>query len=98
MADRWKRYFEGLLNTENPSIFEDTPAVEGPIMDIAQEEVVAALRRMKKDKAPGPSGVTSDLLRYAGAPGLEALTAVFQKVMREEVSPPEWSVSLTLPL
>ena len=98
VADRWKRYFEGLLNSENPSIFEDTPATEGPIMDIAQEEVEAALRRMKRDKAPGPSGVTSDLLKYAGAPGLEALTAVFQKIMEEEVSPPEWSVSLTLPL
>ena len=63
VANRWKRYFDGLLNSENPSIFEDTPATEGPIMDIVQEEVVASLKKMKKDKAPGPSGVTSDLLR-----------------------------------
>ena len=41
-------------------------------MDIVQEEVVAALKRMKKDKAPGPSRVTSDLLR------LEALTESYE--------------------
>ena len=34
VANRWKRNFEGILNSENPSNFEDTPATEGPIMDI----------------------------------------------------------------
>ena len=81
VADRWKRYFEGLLNSQNPSIFEDPAAAEGSIMDIIQEEVMAALDRMKKVKAPRPSGVTGDLLRYAGAPSLEALAAVCLKVI-----------------
>ena len=98
VADRWKRYFNELLNAENPSDFEDTPSFEGPILNIDQEEVTKALGKMKREKAPGPSGVTSDLLKYAGASGLEALTSVFQELMKEEVSPREWSVSLTLPL
>ena len=96
IADRWERYFKGLLNLENPSIFEDTPPKEGSIMGIFKEDVVAALEGIKKDKAPGPSGVTSSLLRYAGVSGIEALTSVFQKVMKDEVCATEWSVNLTL--
>ena len=98
VADRWRRYFDGLLNNENPSSFEDIAPVEGPIMEVSQVEVAAALSKMKKEKAPGPSGVTSDLLKYAGAIGLESLTSALQRVQKEEVSPPEWSISLTLPL
>ena len=42
--------------------------------------------------------MTSDLVKYAVTTGLEALTSVFHKVLNEEVSQPERSVSLTLPL
>ncbi len=39
--------------------------VEGPILSVTEKEVEEALRNMKREKAPGPSGVTTDLLRYA---------------------------------
>ena len=56
------------------------------------------LEPYKDEKAPGPSGLTSDLLKYDRTTGLEALTSVFQKVLKEDMSPPEQSVSFTLPL
>ena len=37
-------------------------------------------------------------LKYAGNTELEVLTSVFKKVLKEEVSPPKGSASLTLSL
>ncbi len=63
---RWKRYFRELLNKENQYEIEDHLKVEGPIMGVTEKEVEVALHKMKKGKAPGPSGVTADILKYAG--------------------------------
>ncbi len=34
------------------------------ILRVTEKEVEEALRKMKRGKAPGPSGVTTDLLKY----------------------------------
>ncbi len=36
------------------------------MLGVTQNEVEEALQKMKRGKAPGPSGVTTDLLKYAG--------------------------------
>ncbi len=40
------------------------------MLGITEKEVEEALQKMKRGKAPGPSGVTTDLLRYAGETGV----------------------------
>jgi hypothetical protein len=62
------------------------------------EEVERALMGMKNSKAAGPSGVTSDILKYAGRSGIDALMKVFRGIMRDECAPEEWGDSLTIPL
>ena len=93
----WREYFCNLLNDENPSAIPEVCPVEGPVLEVSEEEVEKALRAMKANKAPGPSGVSSDLLKHAGAPGIQQITRVFQKVMDTEIYPEEWSNSTTLP-
>ncbi len=66
---RWKRYYSELLNEENQYEI-DHLKVEGPIMCVTEKEVEEALQNMKRGKGPGPSGVTTDLLRYAGETGI----------------------------
>ena len=61
---RWKRYFSELLNEENQFEREEQPKVEGPIMGVKSSDMKEALRKMKCGKAPGPSGVTSDVLKW----------------------------------
>ncbi len=63
---RWKRYFSEPLNEENHYEPEDHLKVEGPIPGVTVKKVEEPLRKMKRGKAPGPSGVTTDLLRYTG--------------------------------
>ena len=57
-----------------------------------------ALRSMKNGKAAGPSGMTSDLLKFAGATRVQELLRVFQGIMGGEHAPDEWRNSLTMPL
>ncbi len=73
---RWKRYFSELLNVENQYEIEDHLKVEGPIMGVTEKEVEEALKRMKRGKAPGPSGVMTDLLRYGEETGVQELKKV----------------------
>ncbi len=48
------------------------------------------MQKMKRGKAPGPSGVTTDLLRYAGETGIRELKKVFELMETEERVPTEW--------
>ena len=98
VQNRWRGYFDNLLNSENPNAIEDTPAVLGPVEDISMEEVVLALRSMKSGKASGPSEVTSDMFKLAGELGHNMLLSVFRNVWHNNTAPVRWSESITIPL
>ncbi len=70
IMQRWKGYFSELLNEENQYELEDHIKVEGPILGVTEKGVEEALQKMKRGKAPGPLGVTTDLLKYAGETGV----------------------------
>ena len=61
---------------------EVVEAVEGPLHEITQQEVEKALKDMKNCRAIGPSGLISDMLKYAGPTGMAELLKVFKKIMR----------------
>ena len=44
--------------------------VKRPITDISEAEEETALRAMKANKAPGPSGASNDLLKFADRTGI----------------------------
>ena len=93
----WKNYFTGLLNSENPNEIPEVCEVEGPVTHVTEEEVAKALKAMKPNKAPGPSGITSDVLKATGNTGIRHMTLVFQNIMASEVCPEKWKSSTTLP-
>src|SRR6218665_608356 len=62
IKDRWKTYFTELLNEENPrEPLEDICPVEGPEREITRSEIEIAIKSMKNNKAPGPSGMTAEM-------------------------------------
>ncbi len=75
------------MNEENQYKLEDHLKVEGPILDVAVKEVEVALRKMKRGKAPGPSGVTTDLLRHARETRVRGLKKIFDLIGTEERAP-----------
>ncbi len=72
VKERWKEYFEELLNVENDrGELEKVEAVEGPELDVTKEEVEKAIASMKCGKASGPSGVNVDMIKALGELGIE---------------------------
>ena len=96
--ERWRKYFEDLLNEENPCELEDEAKVEGPVEDVTMEEIERALKKMKKGKAPGPSEMTCDILKEVGERGKEELAKVFRNISEKGEIPEEWNDSFTIPI
>lgn len=67
--ERWKEYFHELLNEQSEYQIQEVAKIEGPLIEITEEEEEASLKAMKKGKAVGPSGISSDLLKAAGVTG-----------------------------
>ena len=67
IKDTWKEYMEKLTNEENEWDHGISAGVkEGPTDCIKPSEVTAALKRMKKHKAPGLSGLAAEMIQAAG--------------------------------
>ena len=98
IMERWRGYFELLLNEENPCVLEEAICTQGPVEQIQEEEVRWALGKMRRGRAAGPTGVSSDLLREVGDDGLRILTKIFQEIIEGGEIPDDWKLSLTVPI
>ena len=75
VSDRWREYFEKLLNEENEWNDElSAEYVEEPADMISKEEVRQAIQDLKVRKAAGPSGVTGEMINVINAVALKGLT------------------------
>ena len=94
----WKDYMERLLNEENIWDKEvDCSVKEGPECLISREEVDRALKKMKNGKAPGQSGVVTEMLKASGNISVEWLTELCNSVIRERKIPEDWKKSAIVP-
>ena len=98
VCKRWKEYFEKLLNESNDFVVERVAPTEGPVEEITSDEVRSALASMKTGKAPGPSGISTELMKGAEDTVVAELTPIFQKVFETKTVPSCWQKSLTIPL
>ena len=96
VQERWRGYFEDLLNRENQNILEEIPAVYGPLR-VMKAEVSLALKRMKRGKASGSSEFISEMFKIADQ-GSAMLCSVFNNIMRNDITPDKWAESITIPL
>ena len=61
VLDRWRNFFEKLLNEMSCYYTDEVVKVEGLLPNVTVDEVLRALKKMKNNKTAGPSKVTSDL-------------------------------------
>ena len=95
----WKQYMEKLLNEENEwDSNVECNVKEGPSCTIGRDEVVKALKQMRDGKAPGLSGVASELMKAAGDVGIEWLTDLCDKIIQERKIPEDWKKSVIVPV
>jgi len=75
IKDTWKEYTEKLMNEENEwDRGISTEVKEGPADCIRINEVVAALKKMKRNKAPGLSGLSAEMMQAIEGIGTQWLS------------------------
>ena len=95
----WKNYMEKLLNEENPWDNESrAEPVSGPCCWIGRQEIKKAIKKSKKGKAAGPSGVVSEMIEAADELGVDWLTDLCNAIIGERKIPEDWQQSITVPI
>ena len=100
VKQRWKEYFDNLLNHENPREKKETRTEgrERDVEDISGEEVRTGLRKMKKGKAQGPDDIPVEAWIALGNKGVEFLVNFFNRLLQGEKMPDKWRKSKLVPL
>ena len=60
------------------------------IAPILPTEVSAAIKRLKRNKAPGNDNITADVLKDGGEPIVQMFTNMFNRCLREGKLPNSW--------
>ena len=100
VKQRWKEYFDNLLNHENPREKRETrtEGKERDVENISEEEVRTWLRKMKKGKAQGSDDVPMEAWITLSNKGVEFLVNFFNKLLRGEKMPDKWRRSVLVSL
>jgi len=92
IKDLWKEFMEKLMNEENEWDHRILAGVnEGPADCIRIDEVAAALKKMKRRKAPGLSGLVAEMITLW-------ILDICSGTVKEGCIPEDWKSSVVLPL
>ena len=95
VTERWKEYFETLLNEEfewNKDGLTAADKISGPAESISYNEVKSAIAKTRSCKAAGPSGVVAEMLKATGEVGIQWVTDLC-KIVQESKIPSDWRKS-----
>ena len=99
VLNRWKEYFEKLMNEENnrDPRTEEAEVVKEEINCVSRE-VKNAVRRMKKGKAVGPDELPVEVWKCIGEMGIKFSNRLFNRLLMGERMPEEWRRSVLIPI
>jgi len=84
IKDSWQQYVEKLMNGENEWDHKMSAVVkEGPADCIRMDDVRAALKKMKRHKAPGLSGLLADMIQATGEIGTHWILHLCNGIVKE---------------
>ena len=96
IKERWRSYFCHLMNVENERVDRDVEpeeeSEEGNYV-VTQDEVEAALRRMKKGKAVRPDDIPVEAWKCLEEIGVKLLTNMINTILETERMPEDWRES-----
>ncbi|CAF4222130.1 unnamed protein product [Rotaria sp. Silwood2] len=106
--DRWKDYFNGLLNVPSNvdplTIQQIIPATIDPNEQRRQDkapslkEVQCATKQMKNGKAPGNDGISADIIKAGGLPMAKWLHEIFVDIWENETIVEDWATAILIRL
>ena len=88
---RWVEHFRNVFNRPPPAEEVDIPE-PADMIDISRNppskaEIEQALSELKRNKAPGPDGITPEILLTTTEITIETLSVLFIKIWEEEKPP-----------
>ena len=88
VRERWKKYFENLLNEEYPREQHQngTPS-QGLTIGVTRVGIESALKKMKNNKATGPDKIPVEAWRALGGEGVDLLWDLMIKIEEQEHIP-----------
>ena len=90
---------EKLMNEENEWDRKLSAEVkEGPADSIRMAEVRAVLKKMKRHKAPGLSGVVAEMIQATRDIGTQWILDLCNGIVKEGSIPEDWKSSVVLPV
>jgi len=104
--DRWKEYFEELLEAgqeEDSTNMEDEEQTNRDELHedeekITKEEMEEAIKKVKNGKAPGYDKVTPEMVKEMGEEGKKWLLTIYNKAWKEENIPQDWEIGQIVPI
>lgn len=104
----WRDYFDTLLNpiaadkseNENPERCRISENNDGQVTDDLPEpdEVERAISQLKNGRAPGPDGITAEMLKAMGDEGVLWLTRILRHSYAKGKVVDDWSDSIIVPI
>jgi len=99
IKDSWKEYMAKLMNKENELDHKISIGVkEGPADCNRTAEVRAALKKMKRHKAPGLSGLVAEMIQATGDIGTQSILDLCNGIVKKGCIPEDWKSSVVLPI
>ena len=98
VKEEWRKYMEKLLNENTWDNTTTCEKVEGPYELIRRDEILKALRMMKKDKAAGPTGNVSEMFTAEEDWSVEWLTSLCNLIVAQGRIPDDWRSIILLPV
>ena len=99
IKDSWKEYMEKLMNEENEWDHKISAGVkEGSADCIRISEVTATLKKMKRHKALGLSGLVAEMIHATGDNDTQWLMDLCNGIVKERCIPDDWKSSVVLPI
>ncbi|KAI5739997.1 hypothetical protein M8J77_026070 [Diaphorina citri] len=99
--ERWKEFFEELLNAETiedqeePIRYQNVqPKIDSPTL----VEVTKTIQEMKNNKAPGEDGINMEMIKAGGEPVATTIYQLIKQIWHEKKIPTEWTEATVIPL
>ena len=95
----WKEHYQRLLNVRYPwdkNSRNNSAAVEEPAIFVTENILTDAIKKMKKGKAGGPSGVLAEMIKAGGIRTFTAISKLVNQMICVENIPDDWKDSFII--
>lgn len=100
IMDRWKNYFEMLLNPQLNTTSKKSHRVERYIkIYITKGEIIETIKKIKNCKAAGWDKISGEMLKHMGDWGAQVLVKLLNLILQQgNKLPKDWTIGMIVPI